>query len=63
MTDTEKRCGNCVCYLTDEDGNGKLTDFHHDRSKDSGFCAIRDLFYGVRKNEKPCKDWVYDNGK
>ncbi len=58
-----KCCGNCISYLTDEDDNGKVTDFHHDRDKDSGFCALRDLFYGVEKNEKPCKDWEYDNGE
>lgn len=58
-----KTCGNCISYLTDEDDNGKVTDFHHDRDKDSGFCALRDLFYGVEKNEKPCKDWEYDNGE
>ena len=32
------------------------------RNKDSGFCAMRDLFYGVEKTEKPCEDWEYDNG-
>jgi len=58
-----KYCGNCISYLTDEDDNGKVTDFHHDRNKDSGFCALRDLFYNVEKDEKPCKDWEYDNGE
>ena len=41
---TAKRecCGTCIYYLTDEDTNGNVTDFHHDRSKDEGFCAIRE---------------------
>ena len=56
-----KCCGNCVSYLTDEDEAGNLADFHHDRNKESGFCAIRDLFYNVKKNENPCIEWSYDN--
>lgn len=50
-----KCCGNCISYLTDEDENGKVTDFHHDRNKDSGFCALCDLFYGVEKTKNLVK--------
>ena len=46
--------------MIDEDDNGNVTDFHHDRNKDSGFCAIRELFYIVQNDSKPCKNWVYD---
>lgn len=53
-------CGNCVSYLTDEDGSGNVTEFRHDRSKESGFCALRDLFYDVEKNGKPCGEYAYD---
>lgn len=60
MSGHEKICGNCACYLTDEDENGNFTNFHHDRNKDSGFCAVRDLFYVVRKEEIPCGEWMYD---
>ena len=58
---TEKRCGDCVSYLTDEDENGNVTDFHHDRNKESGFCAEHELFYTVQKNDRPCGNWSYDN--
>lgn len=57
---TEKHCGNCVSYLTDEDENGNIAEFHHDRNKESGFCALRDLFYIVKKSEKPCEEYVFD---
>ena len=59
---TAKRecCGTCIYYLTDEDTFGNVTDFHHDRSKDEGFCAIRDLFYTVQHDESACVDWEDD---
>lgn len=53
-------CGNCVSYLTDEDKDGNLSEFHHDSRKESGFCSLRDLFYVVEKNEKPCRNYVFD---
>lgn len=53
-------CGSCVSYLTDEDENGNAADFHHGKNKESGFCALRDLFYVVRKNEKPCGNYMFD---
>lgn len=56
-------CGNCAAYLTDEDEKGNVAEFHHDRSKESGFCALRDLFYTVRKNEKPCDEYAFDEGE
>ena len=56
----KEHCGNCVSFLTDEDEKGNLSEFHHDRNKEEGFCAMRDLFYNVKKNEKPCKSWVHD---
>ncbi|MGP1594738.1 MAG: hypothetical protein ACTTH8_05790 [Treponema sp.] len=55
------RCGNCAYYMTDEDADGTVTDFHHDKNKDEGFCAIRDLFYTVSRDERACADWTYDN--
>ena len=53
-------CGNCISYLTDEDDNGELTEFYHNRNKESGFCALRDLFYTVQKDSRPCEDWTGD---
>lgn len=53
-------CGNCAAYLTDEDGSGKVAEFRHDRSKESGFCALRDLFHTVEKDSKPCREYTYD---
>lgn len=55
-------CGNCINYLTDEDKNGNVTDYHHDRDKKDGFCALRDLFYDVKHDSKACDSWVYDGG-
>lgn len=60
MTAKKKCCGNCMCYMTDVDTDGNLSDFHHDRKKESGFCAIRELFYIVQNDSKPCKNWVHD---
>ena len=60
---TKKTCGNCVCYLTDTDKNENLSDFHHDRNKAEGFCAVRDLFYEVKKDTEACSDYVDDGGK
>ena len=37
-------CNDCAYYVTDEDENGNVTDFHSAKGKESGFCAIRDLF-------------------
>ena len=54
-------CGNCIYYMTDEDADGKLSDFHHDKNKSEGFCIIRDLFYTVKRDEKACIDWADDN--
>ena len=56
----KQTCGNCSTYLTDEDSNGNVTEFWHNRNAESGFCAMRELFYTVKKNDKPCKDYVYD---
>lgn len=47
-------------FLTDEDKDGNVVDFHHDKNKESGFCAIRELFYIVQNDSKPCKNWVHD---
>lgn len=57
MTQT---CGTCSAYLTDVDTDGNLTEFHHNRNMDDGFCALRDLFYTVRKDERACCEWAYD---
>ena len=56
----KQTCGNCVCYLTDEDDKGNVTEFRHDRNKESGFCATRDLFFTVKKDEKACPLYTYD---
>lgn len=56
----KERCGNCILFLTDEDKDGNVVDFHHDRKKENGFCAIRELFYIVQNDSKPCKNWVHD---
>ena len=55
-------CGNCICYLddTDEDENGNVTNYHHDRNKDEGFCAIQPLFTVRKKDDKICSDYAYD---
>ena len=52
-------CGTCVSYLTDEKDE-KLTDFYHDRNCESGFCAMRDLFYTVKKQSRACTDYTND---
>ena len=56
----KRTCGTCVCYLTDVDDVGNLTEFHHDRNQAEGFCAMRDLFYNVKKDRMACKEWAYD---
>lgn len=53
-------CGNCISYLTDEDDNGNVTEFHHDKNRNTGFCAVRDLFYTVKKDNKACNDFISD---
>lgn len=50
-------CGDCVFYLTDEDNHGNVTEFHHAGDSEEGFCAIRDLFTEVKKDEKSCPDF------
>ena len=56
----KQTCGNCICYLTDTDENEQLTEFHHNRSAESGFCATRDLFYDVKKDTEACEDYIDD---
>ena len=50
-----------MCYMTDVDTDGNLSDFHHDRNKAEGFCIVRDLFYTVKNEDGPCADWICDN--
>lgn len=57
---TKRTCGNCSYYLTDEDDNGNVTEFRHDRNKESAFCALRDLFFTVKKDEKACPLYTYN---
>lgn len=52
------KCGNCAMYLTDEDSDGNVVEFHHDGKTVTGFCAIRDLFYTVENNHAPCGNWI-----
>ena len=47
-------CGDCVFYLTDEDNSGMAG---HAGDNEEGFCAIRDLFTEVKKNERACPDY------
>ena len=56
----EKTCSTCVSYLTDEDAEGNLAEFHHDKAKPLGFCALRDLFYEVQAETKACAEYVFD---
>ena len=56
----KKTCGNCICYLDDTDENGNVTNYHHDRNKESGFCAIQPLFTVRKKDDKICSDYAYD---
>ena len=56
----KQTCGNCICYLDDTDENGNVTNYHHDRNKPTGFCAIQPLFTERKQDAKPCADYVYD---
>ena len=56
----KQTCGNCICYLTDEDDKGNVTEFRHDRNKPTGFCAIQPLFTERKQDAKPCADYAYD---
>ena len=51
-------CNDCAYYVTDEDENGNVTDFHSPKGKESGFCAIRDPFYNCNKDDEACGDFV-----
>lgn len=53
-------CGNCSFYATDENENGEVVEFWHDRNKPTGFCAIQPLFTERKQDAKPCADYVYD---
>lgn len=57
---TIRKCQNCAYYLTDTDENGNVCKFHHDRKKEDGFCAQRELFYTVKATDKPC-EWYYND--
>ena len=56
----KKTCSTCSCYLTDEDKDGNVTEYFHDRNKPTGFCAIQPLFTERKQDAKPCADYVYD---
>lgn len=56
----KQTCGTCICYLDDTDENGNVTDYHHDRNKPTGFCAIQPLFTERKQDAKTCADYVYD---
>ena len=57
-----KTCGNCSYYLTDEDDKGNVTEFRHDKNKDEGFCAIKELFTVRKKNDAACPAYISDEG-
>lgn len=50
-------CKDCVYYITDEDENGNVTEYHHSE-KDEGFCAIRDLFFIRKADDEICEDFI-----
>ena len=56
----KQTCSTCSCYLTDEDKDGNVTEYFHDKNKDEGFCATRDLFYDVKKDTEACEDYIDD---
>lgn len=58
----KKTCGNCICYLDDEDKDGNVTEYFHDKNKDEGFCAIKELFTVREKNDAACPAYVSDEG-
>lgn len=53
-------CGSCSFYATDENENGEVVEFLHNRNKDEGFCAIQPLFTVRKKDDKICSDYAYD---
>lgn len=53
-------CKDCIFYTVDTDRKGHVTVFHHDPTQPEGFCVLRDLFYNVTAETKPCKDFVKD---
>lgn len=60
MKITNQTCKHCVCFYTDTDEKGNLTEFHHDPNKTEGFCMIRDLFYNVKDNTPACEEYFED---
>lgn len=50
-------CGQCICYVTDEDENGNVTEFHHCTGPE-GFCSMLPLFTSRRADDKTCSDFV-----
>lgn len=56
-----KNCGNCIYYLTKDRNEDKCTEYHHDRTKDRGICALYDQLRGIPKTEGGCRKWRYDN--
>lgn len=57
----KQTCSTCSYYLTDEDDKGNVTEYRHDRNKERGFCALRDLIFTERKkDDKICSDYAYD---
>lgn len=56
------KCSSCIYYLTDEDKEGNLVEFHHDEKVESGFCILHDLFYIREAGDKACKKFVSDRG-
>lgn len=56
----DSQCRTCAYYTTDEDENGCVGEFHHDRNKESAFCAMRELFYEVKASDKACEYYFKD---
>lgn len=48
----KQSCSTCSCYLTDEDKDGNVTEYFHDKNKDEGFCAIKELFTVRQKKRR-----------
>lgn len=53
-----RTCASCIFYLTDDEDENS---YHHDENSNTGFCAIRDLFYNVDRTTEACPD--YEEGK
>lgn len=52
-------CGQYICYLTDVDENGDLTEFHH-CTEAEGFCSMLPLFTVRKATDEACNNFIQD---